>query len=58
MIVEILWPLLCVKLQARQLKARIGDFWMREEMMTVPIYAVLISAVVTGKLAVRKEDAT
>jgi len=30
---------------------------MREEMMTVPIYAVLISAGVTGKLAVRKKDA-
>lgn len=29
---------------------------MREEMMAVPIYAVLISAGVTGKLAVRKED--
>jgi len=44
-------------LQSRQIKARIGDFWMREEMMTVPIYAVLISAGVTGKLAVRKKDA-
>jgi len=30
---------------------------MREEMMTVPIYVVLISEGVTGKLAVRKEDA-
>ena len=29
---------------------------MREEMMTVFIYAVLISMGVTSKLAVRKED--
>jgi len=29
---------------------------MREEMMIVPIYAVLISMGVAGKLAVHKED--